>query len=71
MRWLIAVVVVAALAIGTALYVRVGWSRMETACSSDASGESRVGDVSYDWTWQPVGFTCTYVDGSTETSLWF
>jgi len=71
MRWLIAVVVVVSLVIGTALYVRVGWWRMESACSSDAPGASRPSGVSYTWSWQPVGFTCTFTDGSTETSLWF
>ena len=27
--------------------------------------------VSYDWSWQPLGFQCTYDNGKTETSLWF
>lgn len=71
MKWLIAVVVVVSLAIGTVLYVRVGWWRMEAACSRDATGDTRPSGVSYDWTWQPVGFTCTFTDGTSQTSLWF
>jgi hypothetical protein len=52
------------------VYYRVGWSRMESSCSlSDATGQIH-DSVSYDWTWQPLGFTCTYDDGSAETSLW-
>jgi hypothetical protein len=66
----VTVAVLAVLAM-TALYFRVGWWRMESACSlSDARGSIH-NSVSYDWSWQPLGFQCTYDNGKTETSLWF
>ena len=55
----------------TALYLRVGWSRMESACVLDGERGSVHNSVSYDWSWQPLGFQCTYANGKTETSLWF
>ena len=55
----------------SALYLRVGWWRMESACSlDDAHGSSR-SSVSYGWSWQPLGFRCTYDDGESRTSVWF
>ena len=60
----LAVVGLLVLSVAVAGYVRVGWWRMESACSRDDS-------VSYDWSWQPLGFQCTYGDGTGETSLWF
>jgi hypothetical protein len=66
----VTVAVLAVLAM-TALYFRVGWWRMESACSlNDARGQIH-DSVSYDWSWQPLGFQCTYDNGKTETSLWF
>jgi hypothetical protein len=56
--------------VATALYLRVGWSRLESACSLDeAQGQIR-SSVSYGWSWQPLGFQCTYDNGQTSTSLW-
>ena len=71
MKW-IAASLVLVLALGAVGYLRVGWSRMETQCSSETalSAHSSSG-VAYSWTWSPVGFTCTYDDGSSETSLWY
>ncbi len=54
-----------------ALYVRIGWWRMESACSPDRAGGTVAASVSYGWSWQPLGFRCTYDDGTTSTSLWF
>jgi len=62
-------VVLLATLLAVAAYLRVGWSRMESECSlNDAEGHR---SVSYDWSWQPLGFTCTYDNGQSETSLWF
>jgi hypothetical protein len=66
----VAVAVVAVLAM-TALYFRVGWWRMESACSLDDARGSIHNSVSYDWSWQPIGSQCTYDNGKKETSLWF
>ena len=64
-------VVLLATLLAVAAYLRVGWSRMESECSlSDAEGHIHR-SVSYGWSWQPVGFTCTYDNGQSETSLWF
>jgi len=53
----------------TVLYLRIGWWKMESACY--ASGQIH-NSVSYDWSWHPLGFQCTYDNGrKTETSLWF
>lgn len=71
MKWLVAVAVVVALAVGAGLYFRAGWSGMETACASNGPGDPSRVNVSYSWEWNPIGFTCTYADGSQETSLWF
>lgn len=62
---------VLALLVMAALYFRVGWWRMESACSLDDVHGSVHNSVSYDWSWQPLGFQCTYDNGKTETSLWF
>ncbi len=67
----LAVVGLLVLSVAVAGYVRVGWWRMESACSRDDSASSRHDSVSYDWSWQPLGFQCTYGDGTGETSLWF
>jgi hypothetical protein len=56
--------------VATALYLRVGWSRMESACSLGDSHGQIHDSVSYGWSWQPLGFHCTYDDGETSTSLW-
>jgi hypothetical protein len=60
--------VVAALA---ALYLRVGWWRMESACSLDDAHGPVAHAVSYGWSWQPLGFQCRYDNGTSDTSLWF
>ncbi len=56
--------------VATALYFRVGWSRMESACSLDDSHGQIHNSVSFGWSWQPLGFQCTYDNGETSTSLW-
>ncbi len=56
--------------VATALYIRVGWSRMESACSLDDAHGQIHNSVSYGWSWQPLGFQCTYDKGQTSTSLW-
>ncbi len=64
----LALLVIVALS-GT-LYAAVGWHAMESACSLDgAEGPLHMG-ISYTWSWSPLGFTCTYDDGTSETSLW-
>jgi hypothetical protein len=59
-----------ALLIAGPVYYRVGWYGMESACTtSDALGQTHE-SVAFSWTWHPLGFTCTYDDGSSQTSLW-
>lgn len=53
-----------------ALWFRVGWWRMESACSLSGAGGEQHSSVSHAWTWHPLGFTCTDDDGRSETSLW-
>lgn len=54
-----------------AAYLRVGWSRMEQACGADPPGAPAWRSVSYDWSWSPPGFRCTYDTGVRRTSVWF
>ena len=63
--------VLAALLVLVVSYVRIGWDRMETACTADGPGEAEASSVQFTWSWWPPGFTCAYDDGRTETSLWF
>ncbi len=56
--------------VAMALYLRVGWSRMESACSLDEAHGQIHRSVSYGGSWQPLGFRCTYDNGQTSTSLW-
>lgn len=60
--------VVAVLVLG---YVRVGWDRMEQACTADPPGNPQVSSVAFGWSWSAPGFTCTYGDGQSRSSLWF
>lgn len=53
-----------ALLVTSIVYIRVGWDRMDSACSRDMSDST----VSYTWDF-PDGFTCRYSDGSTRSSL--
>jgi hypothetical protein len=62
---------VALLAVVSAAYFRVGWTRMEAACSTDPPGSSSSQSVEFSWSWDPAGFQCTYDDGRRRTSLWF
>ena len=63
------------LGVGSAVYMRIGWTQMENHCSADPPGARSYTQVSYSWQWNPLGFTCTYSggerDGETETSLMF
>lgn len=52
-------------------YVRVGWSRMESACTDDSPRGPGATSVAFSWSWTPPGFACTYADGRIETALWF
>ncbi|TIC82188.1 hypothetical protein E8D34_17030 [Nocardioides sp. GY 10113] len=77
-----AVLVVTAMVVAVPIYFRAGWDRMTTECGLgdtplderhldevpwSATGER---SVSYSWQW-PDGFTCTYSNGHTRSSLWF
>lgn len=50
---------------------RVGWTRMETACSADVPGDPTWQSVAYGWSWSPLGLQCTYDTGRQRTSFWF
>lgn len=67
---LVGVVLVALVLLVTG-YVRIGWARMEGACTADRPGEAQRSSVAFGWSWWPPGFNCTYDGGRTETSLWF
>lgn len=67
---IVALTVLAVVA-ATALYLRIGWWKMESACSLDDAQGQVHRSVAYGWSWQPPGFQCTYDHGQTETSLWF
>lgn len=69
------IVVIGTLALG---YLAAGWDRMDAACSQESAvptGGSPT-HLSYDWTWEPLGFTCTW-DGEaggedvSVTKLWW
>ena len=61
----------ALLAVVSGAYFRVGWTRMEAACSADSPGARSWQSVEFSWSWDPTGFQCTYDDGRRRTSLWF
>lgn len=42
---------------------------MESECVVDLRAE-RTGGVSFDFSWSPLGFRCTFDDGSSSVSLW-
>lgn len=64
-----AVVIVVVLGTG---YLRVGWQRMESACTADGPGDQPYSSVAFSWSWSPVGFQCAYDDGDrVDTSLWW
>ena len=39
--------------------------------TADSPGHHPTSSVEFGWSWSPLGFTCTYGDGTAETSLWF
>ena len=47
------------LAASVAIYVRIGWWRMESACSLDDARGTIHNSVSYGWSCHPLGFRCT------------
>lgn len=49
-----------------AIYLRLGWWRMEDACR--AQNDQR--GVEYGWSWSPPGFECRFSDGETRVMLW-
>jgi hypothetical protein len=59
------------LVVAAAAYLRIGWWRMESACSVENARAPIAGAVSYGWSWQPLGFQCGYDNGTAKTSLWF
>ena len=61
---------IALLLVAAAVYLRMGYSRMEASCSSSDAFGQRTTAVDYAWSWQPLGFRCSYSDGTSETSLW-
>jgi hypothetical protein len=63
--------VAALMVVSAALYLRVGWWRMESACPLDDAHGPLHSSVAYGWSWQPLGFRCTYDDGGSRTSVWF
>ena len=71
MRLVAVTVAVLVLLAATALYVRIGWMRMESACSLDNAQGAIHNSVAYGWSWQPLGFQCTYDNGEAEIALWF
>jgi hypothetical protein len=42
-----------------------------SACPLDDAHEPLHSSVAYGWSWQPLGFRCTYDDGGSRTSVWF
>jgi hypothetical protein len=68
---LVATTLVLGVVILGAAYYRVGWSRMESECGANPPGAPDHGSVAFSWSWKPVGFHCSYEDGSEKTSLWF
>ena len=47
-----------------------GWFALQSACSLDGPDGQVHSSVEYSWSWSPLGFTCTYDDGTSETSRW-
>lgn len=80
-RWLVrvavALVVATLIVTGALVYFAVGWRQMDAACGLESTvpqGASG-GSVSFDWSWNPPGFACTWPveDGAdiTVTKLWW
>ncbi|SNU02662.1 hypothetical protein SAMN06298212_1484 [Ruaniaceae bacterium KH17] len=70
--WTVLALAAALLVILGAVYLRLGWSRMDAVCSTDAavppgvSGES----VEFGFSMMPFGFTCTWDDVSVTKFWW-
>lgn len=72
MRRFVAACLLAGLVVAVSVgYYRIGWTRMEAACSADGPGDPDWRSVEYEWSWGPPGFQCTYDTGSARTALWF
>ena len=69
-RSLVVSAFVVLLVVTALVYFRVGWARMESACGANPPGGPKWSSVEFGWTWSPLGFTCTYDNGRTVTSLW-
>lgn len=70
-RLVVVIVGVVVLLAASAIYFRVGWSRMKAACTADPPGGASWTTVNTGWSWSPLGFQCTYDDGHQRNSLWF
>jgi len=70
-RAVLLVAVLGLMAVAAATYYRVGWSRMQAACSATPNDGQAWRQVEFAWSWRPVGFQCTYDNALSRTSLWF
>jgi hypothetical protein len=83
-RGIVLIGVLALLGVAAAAYLRVGWTRMENACTADRPRGAGTGStsfkafrnpsqdaVTFGYSLHPLGFQCTYEDGRQRTSLWF
>jgi len=70
-RAVLLVAVLGLMAVAAATYYRVGWSRMQAACSATPNDGQARRQVEFAWSWRPVGFQCTYDNALSRTSLWF
>lgn len=76
-RWTALFALAALLAVAVVIYLRLGWSRMEDACTADPPATYKTfgsrwdGGVAFSYSLVPLGFQCTYDDGRKRTSLWF
>ena len=57
--------------VGGALFFRIGWTRASNACTRDDVAPAGSSGAANDWSWWPPGFTCTWDDGTSRTSLWW
>ncbi len=70
-RWVATIAALVALVLLAAVYLRIGWTRMDHACTTDVVRPTHARSVTFGWSWWPPGFACGYDDGTVLTRLWW
>ncbi len=46
-----------------AVYLRISWTRMDHACTTDVVWPAHAASVTFGWSWWPPGFACGTTTG--------